>query len=467
MDLQSVSTWECMRRGVLCSAGTLVVAVIASALPAVAQTTPPVPIIYNDRHVDANPDRLILGRVLAALVRNGVVLVPLRSMLEQTGATVSWDAATRTADVSKPGADVKVTIGKPVVVVNGEERPLEVPPEIYRGAIVVPVRAISEAMGAYVQWVAAKHEVVIRYVAAPVPAPPTTLAPTPLPAAPPAASPVPAPPLPTPNPTATPNRYEHFIAADFMISPKVYNELSPGNSGTSSFIVRGALEFPVGGLLAMLEGSARRYKYSHSALQNVAGCAAGDPNCATVVGNAVYRSGICPAPDPGCVTVVGFQALQAFNGLGQAYVPALSAQETDGEIHAGVKLFDPRVYVGAAYMHRTYNYLGYPNISGAGVGISKLPDLDTPFSLYASMWYYPSVSGRYTYPTSPFLGALSRSTTALSYTYWKYTIGGTLNLRNSGVFVDLGYDGQRATAKTNAPSNTSLGSSYAGVGLRF
>jgi len=49
-----------------------------------------------------------------------------------------------------------------------------------------------------------------------------------------------------------------------------------------------------------------------------------------------------------------------------------------------VKGFDPRVYAGAAYMQRTYNYLGYPTISGAGFGISKLPDLDTPFSLYAS-----------------------------------------------------------------------------------
>ena len=456
-----------MRKRLYCSVGALLIAAMAATLPAAAQSTPPVPILFNDRHVDANPDRLISGRVLAALVRNGVVLVPLRSMLEQTGATVSWDPTTRTADVSKPGADVKVTVGKPVVVVNGEERPLDVPPEIYRGAVVVPVRVISEAMGAYVQWVAAKHEVVIRYVSAPVPAPLTTPAPTPLPAAPPAASPVPAPPLPTPSPTATPYRYEHFIAADLMVSPKIYNELSPGNSGTSSFIVHGALEFPVAGLSGMLEGSVRRYQYAHAALQNVAGCAPGDPNCATVVGNAVYRNGICPAPDPGCVTVVGFQALQAFNGLGQAYVPALTAQETDAEIHAGVKVFDPRVYVGAAYMQRMYNYLGYPNISGAGVGISKLPDLDTPFSLYASAWYYPSVSGRYTYPTSPFLGTLSGSTTTLSFSYWKYTLGGTLNLGNSGLFVDLGYDGQRATAKTNAPSNTSLGTTYAGLGFRF
>jgi hypothetical protein len=55
-------------------------------------------------------------------------------MFEQMGATVSYDPASKTADVSKPGSDVKVTVGKPEVVINGESRPLDVPPEIYKGA---------------------------------------------------------------------------------------------------------------------------------------------------------------------------------------------------------------------------------------------------------------------------------------------------------------------------------------------
>src|SRR6202022_4615506 len=102
------------------------------------------------------------------------ILIPLRSMFEQMGATVSYDPATKTADVSKPGSDVKVTVGQPEVVINGESRPLDVPPEIYKGAVVVPVRVLSEGMGAYVQWVPDRRIVVVRYVAAVVatPAPP-------------------------------------------------------------------------------------------------------------------------------------------------------------------------------------------------------------------------------------------------------------------------------------------------------
>ncbi len=74
-------------------------------------------------------------------------------MFEQMGASVSYDAASKTVTVSKPGSEVKVTVGQPEVVINGESRPLDVPPILYQGTVLVPVRVISEGMGAYVQWV--------------------------------------------------------------------------------------------------------------------------------------------------------------------------------------------------------------------------------------------------------------------------------------------------------------------------
>ena len=50
--------------------------------------------------------------MLAALVKGGTVLIPLRSMFEQMGATVSYDPGSKTATVTKPGSEVKVTVGK-------------------------------------------------------------------------------------------------------------------------------------------------------------------------------------------------------------------------------------------------------------------------------------------------------------------------------------------------------------------
>jgi hypothetical protein len=237
------------------------------AMPPADFGNPPsgeVPILFNDQHVYTKPDRLKQNRVLAALVRGNEVLVPLRSMFEQMGATVSYDPASKTADVSKPGSDVKVTVGKPEVVINGESRPLDVPPEIYKGAIVVPVRVISEGMGAYVQWVPEKKVVVVRYVAAPVPTPPPTAPPTAPPTpkpTPPPPPPPPPPPTPSPTPTAKPVNYEHFVVGDYIFKPKTYNEFSNGIVGNdNSFDARGAVEFPAFGLPWMVEGDYRSYQ---------------------------------------------------------------------------------------------------------------------------------------------------------------------------------------------------------------
>src|SRR5579883_1919046 len=234
-----------------------------------------IPILYNDHHVYSRPDILKQGRVLAALVRGGELLIPLRSMFEQMGATVSWDPGSKTATVSKPGAEVKVTVGKPEVVINGESRPLDVPPMMYQGTVLVPVRVISEGMGAYVQWVPDRHIVVVRYIPAtppPSPAPP-----------PPAAAPPPPPPPPTPRPLLG----EAFVAGDYIFAPKVYNEFSPGNSGNGSYAIRGGGEFSLGSIPFMLEGSYERWQYPHNCTSTAAGTGGTSygPDCyVTVIG---------------------------------------------------------------------------------------------------------------------------------------------------------------------------------------
>ena len=409
----------------------------AMTMPPADFGTPPsgeVPILFNDHHVYSKPDRLKQNRVLAALVRGNEILVPLRSMFEQMGATVSYDPGSKTADVSKPGSDVKVTVGKPEVVINGESRPLDVPPEIYKGAIVVPVRVISEGMGAYVQWVPEKKLVVVRYVAAPVPTPP----PTPAPTAPPTAKPTlppPPPPTPSPAPTAKPVNYEHFIVGDYVFHPKVYNEFSNGIIGNnSSFAARGAIEFPAFGLPWMIEGDYRNYAYQHN-------------------GNYPANSHIAPAGDPGYVTVIG--------GGGSSYVPGFTARDTDIDGRFALKVADPRLYVGVGYLSRSENY-GYPRQNGFGFGAEKLPDLDQPFSVYGSVWYYPSVEANYT--TAAF------GSQKFSYRDLKYQIGATYTIGSAGpvgVFLDGGYLGDSLRNKSLAPSDSSHGGAYLGLGIKF
>jgi len=383
-----------------------------------------IPILYNDHHVYAKPDVLKQGRVLAALVRGGTVLIPLRSMFEQMGATVSYNASSKTVDVTKAGADVKVTVGKPEVVINGETRPLDVPPMMYQGSVLVPVRVISEGMGAYVQWVPDKRLVVVRY----------------LPATPP---PSPPPATPTPAPVATPY-HDLFIAGDYIISPKVYNEFSPGNTGSNSsggfsYSLRGAFEFNLFNLPWMLEGDYRQFNYPHN----------------QGVPTPVGPISPCPVPaDQGCVTVIG--------GAGNTFVHAFVVRDYDFDARLGLKVADPRIYIGVGYMWRGNNY-GYPKLRNFGYGAEKLPDLDQPFSVYGSVWYYPNVNGNCgvaVCPTGPF---------TLAYNILKYQVGGTFTFGQTGfpLFIDFGYLGDNGRNKTNAPIGFTHNGGYVGLGLKF
>jgi hypothetical protein len=243
-------------------AGTLPAVAASQGAPIAQSTAPPpadfgsppsgeIPILYNDRHVYATPDLLKQGRVLAAYARNGGIYVPLRSMFEQMGATVSYDPSTKIATISKPGAEVVVTVGKPEVVVNGESRPLDVPPIVYRGVVLVPIRVISEGMGGYVQWVPDKRLVVVRYVEATPP--PTEAPPPPAPEA-----TVAPPPPPTPNPLTLGGffRSYYFTRQNASNDPGTQFNFSPGAkynsngvnqaSWNSAIALHGEYDFPNG-----------------------------------------------------------------------------------------------------------------------------------------------------------------------------------------------------------------------------
>jgi hypothetical protein len=296
-------------------------------------------------------------------------------------------------------------------------------------------------MGAYVQWVPEKKLVVVRYVAAPIPTPPPTPPPTPKPLPP--ATPPPTPP-PTPSPTPKPIYYEKFVVGDYVFRPKVYNEFSNGITGNNaSYAVRGAIEFPAFGLPWMVEGDYRSYTYQHNSTYPAPGVPA-----------ATYAP---PAGDPGYVTNIG--------GLASTYVYGFTARDTDIDGRFGLKVVDPRIYVGVGYLSRSENY-GYPRQNGFGFGAEKLPDLDQPFSVYGSVWYYPSISGNYTYPDSA-PADVAGTTSKFQQRFLKYQIGGTFALGGTGLFLDAGFLGDQIRGKNLSPSDASHSGGYVGLGLKF
>ena len=142
----------------------------------------------------------------------------------------------------------------------------------------MPIRVISEGMGAYVQWVPDKQTVVVRYIASTPPPTPTPM-PPPVETAP--------PPTPTPAPAATPFLHA-YVAGDYL-SPRVYNEFSSGqttnNQGGFSYAIHGNAEFSLWHIPFTVGGSYDQYNYAHTCgLTSSGGFAA---NCyVTTIGGA-------------------------------------------------------------------------------------------------------------------------------------------------------------------------------------
>ncbi len=102
---------------------------------------------------------------VAPRIVDGRTLVPVRGIFEQLGATVAWNQASQTATMTRGGIDVQVKIGSATALVGGETRTLDVPAQLSAptGAArtLVPVRFISESLGALVGWNADASTVVI------------------------------------------------------------------------------------------------------------------------------------------------------------------------------------------------------------------------------------------------------------------------------------------------------------------
>lgn len=94
-------------------------------------------------------------------LQNGRAMVPVRAISESLGATVGWTEATQTVTIRQGGRTVTLRIGSSSATVDGRTITLDAPPVIVSGTTYVPVRFVSEALGAKVAWDSYRNTVVI------------------------------------------------------------------------------------------------------------------------------------------------------------------------------------------------------------------------------------------------------------------------------------------------------------------
>ncbi|EHS57198.1 stalk domain-containing protein [Paenibacillus sp. Aloe-11] len=92
---------------------------------------------------------------------SGSMLVPFRAVFEALGAKVKWDGATKTVTATKGNMTIKLTVGSRDAYINGKLVRLNAAPRLINGKVMVPIRFVSEALGAKVKWNIAAQSVVI------------------------------------------------------------------------------------------------------------------------------------------------------------------------------------------------------------------------------------------------------------------------------------------------------------------
>jgi tetratricopeptide (TPR) repeat protein len=98
------------------------------------------------------------------VIQKDRTLVPFRAISESLKAEVSWNPTEKTVTVTKNGIEVKLTIGSKTALVNGKEVALDTPAQVIKDRTFIPVRFLSEAFSADVQWEPATQSVVVNEI---------------------------------------------------------------------------------------------------------------------------------------------------------------------------------------------------------------------------------------------------------------------------------------------------------------
>ncbi|CAM2945750.1 copper amine oxidase N-terminal domain-containing protein [Paenibacillus sediminis] len=82
--------------------------------------------------------------------KDGYTFVPLRGIFESLGAKLELNGNTIRA--VKGNTVIEHTIGEKTAIINGQSTTLAMPSLVINGRTLVPLRFVSEALGAQVEW---------------------------------------------------------------------------------------------------------------------------------------------------------------------------------------------------------------------------------------------------------------------------------------------------------------------------
>lgn len=95
------------------------------------------------------------------VIKEGRTIVPVRALTEALGATVDYDNETRTITITKDDTTIVMNLDLNIAYVNGEQVTLDVKPVNIKGRALVPIRFVAECFKLEVEWDGDSQTIVI------------------------------------------------------------------------------------------------------------------------------------------------------------------------------------------------------------------------------------------------------------------------------------------------------------------
>ncbi|MDQ2087096.1 copper amine oxidase N-terminal domain-containing protein [Herbivorax sp. ANBcel31] len=96
-------------------------------------------------------------------IKNGRTLIPFRRIFETFGMEVVWNGSDRSITAKNDSLEMQLIIGQKYALVNNIKKDFDVAPEITGNRTFVPLRFVSESIGANVKWDASTQSVFISF----------------------------------------------------------------------------------------------------------------------------------------------------------------------------------------------------------------------------------------------------------------------------------------------------------------
>lgn len=119
------------------------------------------PVSASSKEITVYLDAVKIAFDVKPQIINGRTMVPIRAIFEKMGASVDWDANTRTAICKKGNKVVTMTVDSRDMYIDGQVTKMDVSPVVIGGRTLAPARYVAEAFDANVQWSAKNQMVVI------------------------------------------------------------------------------------------------------------------------------------------------------------------------------------------------------------------------------------------------------------------------------------------------------------------